>query len=118
LGEASGSRALLDPALEALWKRVLDAWDDEAAHVAFLDHCRQSDRLVEAAVRYRGMVGDRARSALAQKKLDAVALLAMAQLDLSRQRERRPASHAASYALIAFFLVATVGLLAYLGVVR
>jgi hypothetical protein len=118
LGEAAGARAVTDPALEALWKRVIDAWDDDAAHAAFLDHCRQSERLVEAAVRYRGMVGDRSRSAVAKKKLDAVALVAMAQLDVSRQRERRPASHAVSYALIACFLAATVGLLAYLGVVR
>jgi hypothetical protein len=118
LGEAPSSRAVTDPALEALWKRVVDAWDDNAAHAAFLEHCRQSDRLVEAAVRYRGMVGDHARSAVAKKKLDAVALIAMAQLDVSRARERRPASHAGSYALIALFLVATIGLLAYLGVVR
>ena len=118
MGETPGSRAAVDPALEALWKRVVDAWDDDAAHAAFLEHCRSNERLVEAAVRYRGMVGDHARSAAAKKKLDAVALLAMAQLDVARQRERRPAKHAGSYAMIAFFLVATVGLLAYLGVVR
>jgi hypothetical protein len=118
LGEASAARAVVDPALEALWKRVVDAWDDEAAHAAFLEHCRHHEQLVEAAVRYRGMVGDHARSAAAKKKLDAVALIAMAELDVTRQRERRPVSHASSYALLAFFLVATIGLLAYLGVIR
>lgn len=107
-----------DPALEALWKRVVESWDDEAAHAAFLEHCRRSEGLVEAAVRYRGMVGDHARSAGAKKKLDAVLLLAMAELEVSRPRERKSASHAASYALIAFFVVATIGLLAYSGALR
>jgi hypothetical protein len=108
-----------DPALEALWKRVVDAWEDEAAHAAFLEHCRRAERLVEAAVRYRGMVGDHARSAVAKKKLDQVLILAMTELDLSRQKERKPAaSHAASYTLIAFFVVATIGLLAYMGALR
>lgn len=118
MSEAPASRAVVDPALEALWKRVVDAWDDEAVHAAFLEHCRHNEQLVEAAVRYRGMVGDHARSAVAKKKLEAVALVAMAQLDVSRQRERRPSGYAGSYALIAFFLAATVGLLAYLGLAR
>ena len=107
-----------DPALEALWKRVIDAWDEDATHAAFLEHCRQSGQLVEAAVRYRGMAFDHARAAVAKKKLNAVLLLAMAELDVSRRTERRPASHAASYALIAFFVAATIGLLAYLGAMR
>jgi hypothetical protein len=117
LGEAAGPRAL-DPALEALWKRVVDHWDDDAAHAAFLEQCRASGKLVEAAVRYRGMVGDHARSIVAKKKLDAVLFLAMAELDTSRSRGLRRATHAASYALIAFFVVATIGLLAYLGAAR
>jgi hypothetical protein len=96
----------------------VDSWDDEAAHAAFLEYCRRAERLVEAAVRYRGMVGDHARSQVAKKKLDAVSLLAMATLDLSRREERRTSSHAASYLLIAFFLVATIGLLAYVGAQR
>ena len=107
-----------DPTLEALWKKVVDHWDDEHAHAAFLDYCRRGERLVEAAVRYRGMAGDHSRSVVAKKKLDAVAMLAMAELEVSRRKSRPPASHAGSYAMIAFFLVATLGLLAYLGVMR
>lgn len=107
-----------DPTLEALWKKVVDHWDDEHAHTAFLEYCRRGERLVEAAVRYRGMVGDHARSTVAKRKLDAVAMLAMAELEVSRQKPRPPERHAGSYAMIAFFLLATVGLLAYLGVMR
>lgn len=104
-----------DPTFEALWKRVLDAWDDEARHGAFLDYCQQSEKLVDAAVRYRGMTGDHARAALAEKKLKAVALLAMARLEASRQSARTPSPRRfVSYALITFFVVATLGLLAYL----
>jgi hypothetical protein len=107
-----------DPVLESLWKRVLEHWDDDGAHAAFLEYCRERERLVEAAVRYRGMAGDHARSAIAKKKLDAVLLVAMAELEVSRRTDRRPVGHAASYVLIAFFILATVGLLAYLGAAR
>lgn len=107
-----------DATVEALWKRVLDAWDDDARHAAFLDYCQRSDRLVDAAVRYRGMTGDRDRAQTAEKKLKAVALLAMTRLEVARQAERRTPSRAGSYTLIGFFVVATLGLLAYLGLGR
>ena len=77
-----------DAALETLWKHVLDRWDDEAAHRAFLEHCRLSDRLVEAAVRYRGMKGDHTRGALAEKKLAAIAALALTRLEAERSPAR------------------------------
>ena len=69
-----------DAALEALWKNVVDRWDDEHTHGAFLEHCQNTDQLVEAAVRYRGMAGDRERGDAAQKRLQGVAILAMAKL--------------------------------------
>lgn len=107
-----------DPVLEALWKRVTDDWDAEPAHTAFLEYCRSSDQLVEAAVRYRGMSGDHARAALAEKKLKAVALLAMSRLEASRSEAPGGRAHRLGYALIAIFLLATVGLLAYLSATR
>jgi hypothetical protein len=102
-----------DPALEALWKRVLDAWDDDAPHNAFLDYCRTRDRLVEAAVRYRGMAGDHARAAVAAKKLKAVLLLAMTRLEASRSEPPSSRRHRGAYALMLFFVIATAGLVAY-----
>jgi VIT1/CCC1 family predicted Fe2+/Mn2+ transporter len=103
-----------DPVLEALWKNVLDRWDDDRAHGAFLDHCQQADQLVEAAVRYRGMTGDRQRGSSAQKRLSAVGLLAVAKLEGTRTTEREARSHAGSLVLVVFFLAATLGLVAYL----
>lgn len=107
-----------DPVLEALWKRVLDGWDEEATHSVFLDYCQKSDRLVDAAVRYRGMAGDRERAQLSEKKLKAVALLAMTRLEVERLSDRSPPSRLGSYLLIAFFVFASVGLLAYASMVR
>lgn len=109
---------MVDNALETLWRNALDHWEDEAAHRAFLEHCRHHDRLVEAAVRYRGMKGDHARGELAEKKLTAITALALAQLQSARSPDRRKQGRLLSYVLIAFFVLATVGLLAYLGPVR
>jgi hypothetical protein len=103
-----------DGNLEILWKHVLDHWDDEAAHRAFLEHCRHNDDLVEAAVRYRGMKGDRERGPVADKKLGAIAVLAMTKLEAHRTKERPRRSNAIGVALVLVFLGATFGLLAYL----
>ncbi|HET9956039.1 MAG TPA: hypothetical protein VFQ61_16145 [Polyangiaceae bacterium] len=108
-----------DPVLEAAWKRVLDHWDEEQAHTGFLDYCRLSGRLVEAAVRYRGMTGDRARAELAEKKLKAVALLALTQLETTRTEPRPVNPRRSGYVLISFvFLLGIIGLLAYLRATR
>ncbi len=103
-----------DPLLEALWKKVVDNWDDDAAHRAFIEHCASSEKLAEGAARYRGMSGDRERGEQAQKRLAAIAAVAMARLETLRSREKRAPSHAAAYILIALFITATIGLLAYL----
>lgn len=104
----------MSDALEILWKHVLDHWDDEKAHRAFLEHCREHDRLPEAAVRYRGMKGDHARGAVAERKLVAITALALARLESARSPDRRRQGRWVGYLLIAFFLAGTVGLLAYL----
>lgn len=103
-----------DPALEALWKNVLDHWDDDAAHGAFLEHCQRVERLGDAAVRYRGMTGDRERGKSAEKRLASVAMLAMATLESSRRNAPPAPSNTGAIALIVFFLLGTAGLLAYL----
>ena len=105
-------------ALETLWKHALDHWDDDAAHRAFLEYCREHDQLVEAAVRYRGMKGDHQRGALAEKKLTAITALALTRLEGARSPDRRKPSRILGYTIVAFFIAATVGLLAYLGPLR
>ena len=107
--------AIPDPALEALWKNVLDRWNDDRAHGAFLDHCQAADQLVEAAVRYRGMTGDRERSESARKRLQGVAILAMAKLEQARTpRDRSRRWRFGGLLVTAFFIVATILMLDYL----
>ena len=104
--------------IETLWKHVLAHWEDEAAHRAFLEHCHVEDALVEAAVRYRSMKGDREKGALAEKKLGAIAMLAMTKLETMRTKDRPRRIHAVGIGLVVAFLGATFGLLAYLARMR
>jgi hypothetical protein len=78
-----------DPTLEALWKSVLDRWDNDAAHGEFLRHCQSTHHLAEAATRYAGMSGDRERGEAARKRLEAVTVLATSSL-LATRTERTP----------------------------
>jgi hypothetical protein len=65
-----------DPILEALWDRVAAAWDDDRAHAALLDHALRTQALPELAGRYRSLVSDPTRGALAKKKLDVIVIAA------------------------------------------
>jgi hypothetical protein len=65
-----------DAVLEALWKRVLDAWGDDKTHAALLDHALRDERLPEIAGRYRALVDDAEKGALAKKRLEAIVLAA------------------------------------------
>lgn len=103
-----------DGALEALWKNVLDHWEQDAAHQAFLEHCQENDQLVAAAVRYRGMVGDRDRGPSAEKRLKGVSVLAIAKLEAHRTPAAAARSDGAKVAMIVVFLAASLATLAYL----
>jgi hypothetical protein len=83
--------AVSDPRLDDLWQAVLAKWEDDAAHAAFLEHCRLTQQLGVAAARYREEVSrasayreDTVRVETAKKRLGAVALLATLDLDASR----------------------------------
>lgn len=65
-----------DAVLEALWKRVLEAWDDEKAHAALIEHAMREQRLPETAGRYRALVEDPDKGAVAKRKLDAIVIAA------------------------------------------
>ena len=103
-----------DAALEALWKNALDSWDNEAAHRAFLDYCQSHDALDEAAMRYRGMMGDRDRGPVAEKRLTAVLMLAMSKLEVSRAEPKAASSALTKVMLIVVFMAGSLLVLAYL----
>ena len=65
-----------DAVLDALWKRVLKAWDDDKTHAALLDHAMRAERLPDIAGRYRALADDPDKGPLAKKKLDAIVLAA------------------------------------------
>jgi hypothetical protein len=64
------------PVLDALWKRVLEAWDDNATHAALLDYAVRAQALPEIAGRYRALVDDPQRGPVAKKKLDGIVVAA------------------------------------------
>lgn len=104
----------IDPTLDALWKNVLDRWENDAAHQAFLNHCQASDALDEAAMRYRGMKGDHERGPGAEKRLTAVLMLAMSKLEVTRTRPESSSSALSKALLIMFFVSGSVVVLWYL----
>jgi hypothetical protein len=65
-----------DPVLEALWKRVLEAWDDDRTHAALLEHAMRAQALPEIAGRYRALSEDPEKGPLAKKKLDGIVVAA------------------------------------------
>lgn len=100
-----------DPTLEGHWKIVLDDWENDAAHGAFLEYCQKSDQLLEAAVRYRGMAGDRSRGPSADKRLGAISLLAISKLESARSTPRGFPPTVAWIVLAIFFVGALVAFL-------
>jgi hypothetical protein len=63
--------------LDALWGRVLEAWDDDKPHHALLDYALRAQQLPEVAGRYRAIKEkDAEKAARAQKKLDGIVIAA------------------------------------------
>ncbi len=73
-------------ALDAAWAHVLEHWDEEAAHEAFLTLCAQTGRLAEAGRRYRNVRegDDPERAEEAARRIER--LLAMAAASLRAER--------------------------------
>jgi hypothetical protein len=58
--------------LEALWSRVIEAWDDDKPHAALLEHASRAQLLPAIAGRYRALAGDPAKAPIANRQLDAI----------------------------------------------
>ena len=106
-GEPSGTP---DAIVEALWKRVLEAWDDDRPHQAALSYALQNERLPDIAGRYRKLLDDPEKGARAKKKIDAIVIAATQLLMATKTppREKVPwqwtASVAAVFVLVVSFL--------------
>ena len=65
-----------DPVLDALWARVLEAWEQDKAHHAVLEHALRVQALPDLAGRYRALAEDPEKGPIAKKRLDAIVLAA------------------------------------------
>ena len=96
-----------DAIADALWNKLLEDFEEDAPHNAFLEHCRQRGMLPHAAARYRAHKEslDAERDAAAclrcDKRLTAITLVAMAQMD-ARKTAGTPKRRNPIVLLIAF----------------
>ncbi len=66
----------VDPVFEALWKRALEAWHEDAVHAALLNHAIRAQALPQIAGRYRALVEDPEKGPIAKMRLDGVVVAA------------------------------------------
>lgn len=111
-GDAEGIGEAPDAMFNALWARVLEAWDEDKPHQAALSYAIDKEMLPEIAGRYRKLIGDPQKGERAQKKINGI-VVAATQLLLATKtpaREKTPWQWTASAALI---LIIVVSFLAY-----
>ncbi len=118
----------MDEAIDVLWNQVLERWDEEKRHQAFLQYCVERRALAEAARRYRVVAEipplteasareekDESpyRAAAgnkedAQRRLASIALLAVGALDAERTTPSASRIHAGLRVFAALFLIAAL----------
>jgi len=101
-----------DDSLDILWNNLIEDWDNAAAHDAFLQMAFDQSALGVAAGRYRGQLEDEARRELAEKKLKAIAMLAMQGLQADKTEPSKGAPRWLVW-LAASVFASAVALLAY-----
>ncbi len=106
-----------DGSFDILWQHVLDHWDEEAAHRAFLAHAQMAAQLPEAATRYRAESTKREREEMAKRQLEAVTRLALVQLEVSRSRPPPPRRRMALWVPLVLLVAGMAALFAYLRLV-
>jgi hypothetical protein len=95
-----------DPILDALWERVLVAWGEDKTHAALLEHALRVQALPEVAGRYRALVDDPERGAVARKKLDLIVVTATQ--SLMAMKTPKPGKTPLSITLSAFGVCAAL----------
>jgi hypothetical protein len=106
--EAIGDDAAV---FESLWRKALDAWDDDKPHRAVLEHALKAEKLPDLAGRYRALRDDPVRGERAQKKIDGIVTAAMQLMMATKtpQRTKTPwqwtAAATMTFAIIAAWLM-------------
>ena len=112
IGDEEGVGEAPDVVFQALWARVLEAWDEDKPHQLALTYAIEHEMLPEIAGRYRKLLDDPEKGARAKKKMDGI-VMAATQLLLatkSAPREKVPWTWTASVAVV---MVLVVSFLAY-----
>ena len=95
---------------ELLWQCVQEQWDDEKRHQAFLAFCQNAQTLAVAARRYREVAKDVDQTAekreLAEKKLQAITTLAIAQIAAAERTNDKSADVKRGIRLVAALMLA------------
>lgn len=101
-----------DALFRALWKRALEAWDEDGPHRALLEHALKAELLPELAGRYRALKNDPEKGPRAQKQIDRIVAAATQLMFATKTppRTKTPTSWTVSAGL--FFLL-VIGWLAY-----
>jgi hypothetical protein len=73
---ASAEDDVGDPAFDALWARVVEAWGDDKPHGAIVEYAIRTHKLPELAGRYKGLTADPEKGERAKKRLDGVVIAA------------------------------------------
>lgn len=97
-----------DAIFEALWKRTLEAWDDDKPHAAILEHALKSEKLPDLAGRYRALKDDPAKGARAQKKIDGIIVAATQMLMATKTPPRTKTPWQWSAAAVLMFALVCV----------
>jgi hypothetical protein len=100
-----------DALFEALWARALEAWDDEKVHVALLEHALRLEMLPILAGRYRALLNDDAKGAMAKKRIDALVSAATQMLFAVKT----PPPQGIPWQVTAVAALISAGLLLYVG---
>lgn len=101
-----------DELFETLWKRVLEAWDDDKPHGAALEYAVRSEQLPILAGRYRALQEDPDKGARAKKKLDALVVAATQMLMATKTPPPGKAPRGMKTTALFMFLV-VLGWIAY-----
>lgn len=101
-----------DAVFDALWKRVIAAWDDDKPHQLALSYALEHEMLPEIAGRYRKLVEDPDRGPRAKKKLDAIVVAATQMLMATKTAPRQSVPWQWTASAAVFFIV-VVAFLAY-----
>ena len=100
-------------ALEVLWAHVLNHWDEDKAHVAFLEHCQQNNLLLAAAKRYRSLAGNERYGPEVERRLRGITALAMAGMEHTRTTPAGAKRQAGRLVAMIFAIAIATGLLIF-----